>query len=610
MTRTARPTGKLTPRGVVSRAGRAFSLLEVMVAVGAVAVIAVGLAAIFSAVGKTVSGGRRASLLNTYANLIESQMRRDFESMTREGFLVIRQQYVDVNGDGQVDPRQIGAAQPDRVALFVGEPVGRQRARRVDEIMYFAQGEFTSARRPLDPNVVVRSTSARIYYGHGQKQRPNYTLPSGYLQPSPTDLNGDLTARLGLNTPNNPNRYAGEWTLLRHVTLLADVSPTVRPHRAGLLFDVNGDTPAPRPHGRQGLAVRPEHRRVRHLPLHQPPPPQRQQPEPDAHRARANNTIPRFSSGIVDVATTSLQEIRRQVMCYPFLPQTIESPTQPPVLAPWDNRYVTTLPAPVVVQPGTPTPLDVIHEWMSDAMPTESRIGADGAGQAPTATAPFYRMNNQALDPVGVRMRYESTAPDIIAAMATSGAAAAAARSQAIRLGDQAMLEASSFLPRCSEFVVEWTFGQVSPDNGQMIWHGPIRSADSNGDGIVDGGEVLTRPYPFYADGSQSAALAWTFPRRGTTNPGVHPVTDRLIYGRTPQDNDASMTSYFGFTDPTFNRDLDGNNAVSNGDAEVSTLPWRWPTLIRITITLSDPIDPTVESTFQYIFNCPPTPRN
>ena len=60
------------PSSLVDAAGRSgFTLLEMLVAVGAVAVISVGLAAVFDAVGKTVSGGKRTSVVNTYSTLLD-----------------------------------------------------------------------------------------------------------------------------------------------------------------------------------------------------------------------------------------------------------------------------------------------------------------------------------------------------------------------------------------------------------------------------------------------------------------------------------------------------------------------------------------------------------
>ena len=50
---------------------KGFTLVEVLIAVGAVSLIAIGLARVFSATGETVRAGRRLSNLNEYASLIE-----------------------------------------------------------------------------------------------------------------------------------------------------------------------------------------------------------------------------------------------------------------------------------------------------------------------------------------------------------------------------------------------------------------------------------------------------------------------------------------------------------------------------------------------------------
>jgi prepilin-type N-terminal cleavage/methylation domain-containing protein len=84
----------------VSSTRRGFTLLEILVALGAVVVVAVGLASIFRSVGETVSAGRRLSRINQVSKLLEQQLRSDFGRMTRDGFLAIRQGYADRNGNG------------------------------------------------------------------------------------------------------------------------------------------------------------------------------------------------------------------------------------------------------------------------------------------------------------------------------------------------------------------------------------------------------------------------------------------------------------------------------------------------------------------------------
>src|SRR5829696_6752756 len=89
-------------RGTAFRRG--FTLVETMVAVGALALVATGIAVIFETTGRTVSTGRRISAFNTYAAAIEQRLKADISSMTREGFLVIRNEHADPSGNGTVDP--------------------------------------------------------------------------------------------------------------------------------------------------------------------------------------------------------------------------------------------------------------------------------------------------------------------------------------------------------------------------------------------------------------------------------------------------------------------------------------------------------------------------
>jgi hypothetical protein len=104
--------------------------------------------------------------------------------------------------------------------------------------------------------------------------------------------------------------------------------------------------------------------------------------------------------------------------------------------------------------------------------------------------------------------------------------------------------------------------------------------------------------------------------RDGTIAPDHHPVSNRLIYGYdlAPGANDrgdedgspTSITSYFGYLDPTFNPslDLDAVNTEPE-DAAQTTMPWRWPSMIRVRATIADPIDPSIETTFEYVFSVP-----
>ena len=84
-------------------------------------------------------------------------------------------------------------------------------------------------------------------------------------------------------------------------------------------------------------------------------------------------------------------------------------------------------------------------------------------------------------------------------------------------------------------------------------------------------------------------------------------------YLSATQDAGQQVTSYFGYTDPTFNPDRDAPTGspipdgllISPGDSRSPTIPWAWPRYIRVTMSLADPNNPSVEQGFQFVFDVP-----
>jgi len=143
---------------------------------------------------------------------------------------------------------------------------------------------------------------------------------------------------------------------------------------------------------------------------------------------------------------------------------------------------------------------------------------------------------------------------------------------------------------------VEWSFGNTDAA-GSTFWHGLERREDTNGDGTINLADAVTAspfdPVTFPASAVRTRVEGTTF----------HDLTPRVIYGYTPDLTllpiQSSLTSYFGYIDPTY--------APAN-DSQPDALPCPWPRMIRITVTLSDAVDPTIESTFQYVFRTPQNP--
>lgn len=617
-------------RALAQASGRAagFTLVEMLVAVGAVAFVAVGIASIFASVGDTVSRGRSVSALTQYAAVLERQMREDFDAMTRDGYLIIRHEKADGGAD---------------IPLYADQPIGQWRDRRIDEIMFFVDLPAQSAREPLAPGYVPEGASARIYYGIGQRM---WEGASQYARPDVVDRNfvSGRDDRLGAPTAGNPNRLAGSWTLLRHATALisvgggsADAPPLPAPYPAS-----SGDN-------RLQVGMQPAaesiFRAINELnysgcPVFFPP--------VSTVRGVAGvsdpDLSPNFESGLVDVATTNLEEIRGIVQSSAGL--LIDA-------GPMPDEYAYLSPAQLVncsLYAGPQRivgPVGVQQSWMLNGMPAPShpvQIDYDPSSFVASGEEPSYRSVNVANI---ARLRYEPSPPDMHTPLAESPTNPTRS---AIRLADQYALSSSAFIPRVTEFIVEWSFGKLD-EEGRMIWHGAEREIDYDRDGTFD---QTIYPYPQYdapvrgtpADRAGSffvpyrlqvpaptgvagvgdtprefaqiprlgqpiaAALSGDFADEGDTHASfpvlpevVHGVRTTGLGGSGPQ----PLVSYFGYTLPFFDPadpDNDGNLAdAAAGDS----LEWPWPELVRVTVTLADPGDETIERTFQYVF---PTPGN
>lgn len=564
---------KINPTPASGR--RAFTVLEVVVAIGAVAVVTVGLASVFQSVGKAVSGGQRVSSLSQYAASIEQQMRRDFSRMTRDGFLVIRNQRVT----------------NQNAALYKGDP--NPRPRRVDELMFFAKGEFKSLRDSVNPYVSVSSNQARIYYGHGAK--PEYSgattiqayekiaRPELWTRNSPMTDSKRLGDNINVSIPSAKpyaNAFASEWTLLRHVTLLVapentrinlpkigwgavtaysianmysraadkDCQIGLRPAVSSIFQQVAAIGPTEDADGRNAVYLR---------------------------NINQNTEYPKFASGIIDIATTSLAEIRTMVNFNPKFPSEVDAKSVPLPVYSQASQYAFT--------PGQDR-ADHMHAWMANALPTNS----DQHNFTGTKTAGNGSIVGQSYDPhAGTRMRYDVTPPDELGIIADPQLQTRPEELQ-YRLADQRMLSASNFVPRCSEFIVEWTFGLQDTndlngdgDKDELEWYGTSKKG------------TATKGIPQMTVYGQSQKL--NIPLGGTT---THTVAPGVIYGSGTLDPSKIVTACFGYVDPTYPPSTVTATAPRS-------IPAAWPKAVRITMRLADANDPSLEETFSFVFPVP-----
>jgi type II secretory pathway pseudopilin PulG len=489
--------------GLLSRAGRspvrpapAFTLLEMLVAVGAVALISLGLFRIFGATGDTLRIGRRVSAVNDYSALVERTIRTDIERLNRDGFFVIVNEEV----PSETNPDRAG----DLAPTVPGAP---RRPRRIDQLMFFADGQFTSARTPLHASRVATGSTARVWYGHGlrqlNEQQPPATLPPLRLSDTNEDAGAHPTRYFGdsQGLPNgapNPNRYPVDWTLLRHVTVLAQPGATSPPRPASAPAWL---TDAKWPDNETQLGLGPAQASIfPHVAIAKAP-------------AVATNTLvrgggpndyPLIVSGLVDVATTDLGEIRAIIL---------------------DAQPTSTLPLPVA------RPAPAVFSFSDDnpipdqAIPNQPimwnafqpELDPNNPGNNSKSTAWMRRWMRYALPAgpawqgnPGTRVRYQLTPPDYLGTFTNGGNIYAA--NEEFRRADQIMLASSKLLPSCTEFIVEWSFGVTlpietgtppmptnDPRAGELIWHGMDRYADLNFNGndplVPEDEDLLVQPY-------------------------------------------------------------------------------------------------------------------
>jgi hypothetical protein len=197
------------------------------------------------------------------------------------------------------------------------------------------------------------------------------------------------------------------------------------------------------------------------------------------------------------------------------------------------------------------------------------------------------------------------------------------------------MLSSSNFLPRCTEFIVEWSFGKTYPSDpadisyvagraGEIIWHGMARWADGTPTNVADP-EAVAEPYTWDPNGGGNRLYRHRLRYRqvdGDVQDAPRYIIAQNIHGQQvgipylPLVGEP-VASYFGYVDPSFNPDQDAppgvtapdRKLISPNDAASATLPWAWPRLVRVTLGLADPSDPTIEQRFQFVFEMPPTPE-
>jgi len=527
-----------------------FTLVELLVAIGAVSLLAVGIATIFASISSTVRGGQRVSRLTQQAAAIEARLREDFANLATDGVFVIRHAYADNSTTGALDQFPLAPSSP-----------ATSRYRRSDQLVYTVRGTETTARIPLPrAGEQRRQPSADVslvYLGHGLRWN------SQGNPPEPDDEPGTMSS---LPTFGDPlNSEARRWMLLRRPVLLAQ--PTAR--EPGDIYPDNAIQIGAHPAA--SSAFRDVARGT----------PANAQLPPAGEIFRTPRVRPMIASGLTDIATTSLAELVRTVR-YASYNTSINA-----------GQIIFTRPFGPVTRPTAVAYRD-IHRWMEQLFPASGL----GANQNMFDNAPE------------LRPRYEPEPDDLFGTRANSGNVWDV--NQDFRLADQIMLTAANFVPNCSEFIVEWSFGQTvefptGSNQFVTLWHGRDRTVDGNTVAVRYGGSPSLNGFTQNNVPRKTTTVLPLNSTDGSIQPRNVELNPILVHGivsaTTINELDPRpMYSFFGPSDPFWNPSAIPGTTADDWPAEI---PMPWPSMVRITMTLADPQDDTIEQTFQFIFELP-----
>lgn len=528
---------------------RAFTISELIVAVGVAVLLIVGIGRIFSTTRTTISTGEASASLTQSGRILERLLRNDFAGIIRHGqaHMVIRNERLGSGADvlSRVNRRR------GVYVSFADEEAGRDMGTvRLDQIVFYTSGEQSTYQYRALPfaHPIARNDTApvaRVWWGHGLRDpNPSDNIDgikgtaglSGYVAKF-ADERSRFSVISGVDLAN---KYAAEWVLARQPALLLTRDAAGCNDRS-TEFQLNF---APSP-----IEVFNEYDNYWFDTRYFYPPPV---PGTDVRR--------RFSPGYVDIIDMDLATVMESVIEY--------------------GRRTNRLTG---VREFYPDPLDSLYsgltgtlgglDWMVDIA---NDVGGD---PSPYVTDPSHKAQlNQISEQWARQQRYRM--------MYSTGRIRVETALPSTERSRQ-MLTHATLLQGCSNFEVAWSVGEVNYPEGDLVWYDINNPANPY---ARHSGLSIQDIFEQTPDDAKAWYLAEVLPSSSgisdafTTIPNVEPQNNDLYYAVfgafVPRDNDASR-----------------------GEA------WPWPKLVRVRLTLHDAqgrIGGGRE--FEFIFNLPDSP--
>lgn len=582
----------------------AFTIVELLVALGLTLVLVVGIGRIFTISKDTMSIGEANAEISQAARGIERIMREDFRNMTREGFIGIRCERLGLASANERTPGAL-SGENQRTAIYYDKdaqekgqnllryPVGQpddddydpgRPVVRMDQIVFFAAGDYSSYQYSnAGSNTIARNLTAgaaKIWYGHAPRasvaaqidQTNNRSFPVEVKDSTTPPGLGDYVTRFaddgqGSNPiEDNANYYGKDWILGRQAALLLPRDSTTNNnfHFAQSFSEYYNESGAREYTNYYGATDTNGNFYFRIN---------------GYNGYDANGWKHRLSPGFVDLIDMDLAEVQKAVTEYGSLynPLTseidlVEDPLGPS-WAVWQEQLW--VPSAIGTTTGIATrttgftapAADADDKLSGNDVPVLQYVtdpdDRDGIG---TDVAELWAMQQRGRMVTALgRMRAETTLPTL-------------------SRQDQ-MLTQASLGVGVTNFEVAWSTGEISYPEGEIVWY-----------------DIENPANPYFQNRLLGVDLEEAR-RNAPADPRTWYLSEvtnqQLPAGGAFQELQRSDLYYATF----------GYFVPKAGDSERAEA-WPWPTMIRVRMTLHDQNNRLPEGrTFEFVFNLPPQER-
>ncbi len=548
----------------------AFTISELIVAIAVTLVLILATGRIFTMTQTTISLGQASAELSQAGRTLERLLQKDLDSITRDGFLVIRNERLGAQANGNVNRRLVYLNKElEKLDADSGNYENNLGIVRLDQLIFIGSGQYSTYQfreSGISDGTIARndtSANARILWGHLLRTPDLYNptgdpFPPGDPLGSPEIKNGfgpngyrAIFADDASSDADTVNKYAQDWILGRQAALLLPrdlVSQDWQLSFAPSIFELFNEA--------GGYFENSDYFDDPGAPLND--------------YTDYGTLKRRLSAGYVDIINMDLADVESAITEYGFANNQSNNGARDQYTDPIGQSYSN------------------VRYWLQNAQPfAESASGmSNGFFQYLTAT--------EDKEQIGQDLSEQWLLGQWLRLAMTSGRIRGESVPPSTSRLDQMLTHATAF-PSCSNFEIAWSTGQVEYPSGDIMWYDIDQPAN---------------PYiPVTGQSSQERR------ERAPDNPLIWYMSElspqmlvsNMVWPQNgPVAEDTRQDLYYGLFGYFTPRLRDGFTDVPDEDREDRTQAWPWPKMLRVRATIHDRSGHLPAGrTFEYIFTLP-----